>query len=87
MPAHRRRSLVLALLLVASSIPDSRLPSALAQQTADARFEASSVKRNMSGDAGGGMRIVGARFEATNVPAWMLVMDAYDLRSYELAAE
>jgi uncharacterized protein (TIGR03435 family) len=86
-PPHHHLSLVLALLLVASSILAPGMSSGLAQQSAEPRFEVSSVKRNMSGDAGGGMRLVGARFEATNVPAWMLVMDAYGLRSYELAAE
>ena len=48
------------------------------------RFEAASIKTNRSGDAGGGLRLLPERLDAVNVPAWMLVMDAYELRPYQL---
>ena len=52
--------------------------------SAPLRFEAASIKPNRSGDAGGGLRLLPERLDAVNVPAWMLVMDAHELRPYQL---
>ena len=48
------------------------------------RFDAASVKRNDSGEPGGGTRTYPNRWEAINVPLQVVILQGYNLRPHQL---
>jgi len=48
------------------------------------RFDAASVKRNDSGEPGGGTRTFPNRWEAINVPLQVVILQGYNLRPHQL---
>jgi uncharacterized protein (TIGR03435 family) len=48
------------------------------------RFEAVSVKRNLSGEDGGGTRTFPNRWEAINVPLQVVILQGHNLRPHQL---
>ena len=48
------------------------------------RFEAASVKRNDTGEDGGGTRTFPNRWEAVNVPLQVVILQGYNLRPHQL---
>ena len=48
------------------------------------RFEAASVKRNESGEPGGGTRTLPNRWEAINVPLQFAILQGYNLHPHQL---
>ncbi len=56
-----------------------------AQQAAPAAFEVASVKRNTSGDSEGSIGPRPGGYAATNIPLRLLIIRAYELRSFQVA--
>jgi uncharacterized protein (TIGR03435 family) len=79
MSTRRRRHLSWAVILLTAS------PAAIAQTADHPVFDVASVKPNVSGAAGGSVRIhPGGRLVAQNAPLRLLIGAAYDVRDFQL---